>query len=61
MDKTTTLTKHKIGKITYLVSATPSEKATVALDKKIESLVLRDMQKIPGAPGFFGLLTANKQ
>ena len=60
MDKKTTITKHKIGKTTYLVSAAPSEKATVTIDKKVENLIMRDMQKSPATPGFSGVSSANK-
>ena len=50
MDKKQTITtERKIGKITYLVQALPSEKAT---DKKIEKLIVKDLQKKPGNPGF---------
>ncbi len=47
------VTKHKIGKITYLVRALPSEKATDTIHKKIEKLIMKDLQKNPGNPGFF--------
>ena len=45
MDKKQTITtERKIGKITYLVQALPSE--------KIEKLIVKDLQKKPGNPGF---------
>ena len=47
------ITKHKIGKITYLVRALPSEKATDTIHKKIEKLIVKDLQTKPGNPGFF--------
>ena len=37
-----TVTEHKIGKITYLVMATSSENATGTVERKIEKLILRD-------------------
>ena len=46
------ITKRKIGKITYLVQALPSEKATDTIHKKIEKLIVKDLQKKPGNPGF---------
>ena len=46
------ITKHKIGKITYLVRALPSEKATDTIHKKIEKLIVKDLQTKPGKPGF---------
>ena len=47
------VTERKIGKITYLVRALPSEKATDTIHKKIEKLIAKDLQKKPGTPGFF--------
>ncbi|GHU79793.1 hypothetical protein FACS1894191_3420 [Clostridia bacterium] len=41
----TATTKHKIGKTTYLVTASPSEKATDTIERKIEKLIMRDVQK----------------
>jgi hypothetical protein len=52
MDSGTTTTKHKIGKITYLVSASPSEKATDTIEKKIEKLIIKGMRQSAGKPGF---------
>ena len=53
MDKKKTITtERKIGKITYLVQALPSEKATDTIHKKIEKLIVKDLQKKPGNPGF---------
>jgi hypothetical protein len=51
MVKDTTTTKRKIGKITYLVSASPSEKATDTIHKKIEKLIIKDLRKNTGKPG----------
>ncbi len=51
MDKKQTITtERKIGKITYLVQALPSEKATDTIHKKIEKLIVKDLQKKPAAP-----------
>ena len=36
----------------YLVQALPSEKATDTIHKKIEKLIVKDLQKKPGNPGF---------
>mgnify|MGYP000119724086 FL=1 len=47
------ITERKIGKITYLVQASPSAKATDTIDKKIEKLIMKDLQKKPETPGFF--------
>ena len=53
MDKKQTITtERKIGKITYLVQALPSEKASDTIHKKIEKLIVKDLQKKPGNPGF---------
>lgn len=46
-------TERKIGKITYLVQALPSEKATDTIHKKIEKLIVKDLQEKPVKPGFF--------
>ena len=45
---TNTTTKHKIGKITYLVTASPSDKATDTITKKIEKLIIKDMRQNAG-------------
>ena len=42
-----TTTEHKIGKTTYFVCASPSEKATDTLDKKIKKLIRKDMELNP--------------
>ena len=39
-----TTTKHKIGKVTYLVCSEKSERATDTLDKKIKKLIRKDME-----------------
>ena len=53
MDKKQTITtERKIGKITYLVQALPSEKATDTIHNKIEKLIMKDLQTKPGKPGF---------
>jgi hypothetical protein len=41
-------TQRKIGKITYLVTASPSEKATDTIEKKIEKLIIKDMRHNAG-------------
>jgi hypothetical protein len=46
-------TERKIGNITYLVTALPSEKATDTINRKIEKLIVKDLQKKPVATGFF--------
>ena len=59
MDKKQTITtERKIGKITYLVQALPSEKATDTIHKKIEKLIVKDLQKKPGNPGFLASSSA---
>ena len=52
-NKQKVITERKIGKITYLVQASPSEKATDTIHKKIEKLIMKDLQKNPELPGFF--------
>ena len=53
MDKNqTVITERKIGKITYLVQALPSEKATDTIHTKIDKLIVKDLQEKPGHPGF---------
>ena len=48
MDKKQTITtERKIGKITYLVQALPSEKATDTIHKKIEKGFFRDAEFCP--------------
>ena len=39
-----TTTEHKIGKVTYLVCSSASERATDTLDKKIKKLIRKDME-----------------
>jgi hypothetical protein len=39
-----TKTEHKIGKTTYIVCASQSEKATDTIDKKIKKLIRKDME-----------------
>ena len=43
-----TTTEHKIGKTTYIVCASPSEKATDTIDKKIKKLIRKDMEQNAG-------------
>lgn len=42
-DAPKTTPAHKIGKVTYLVSSAPSEKATDTIDKKIAKMIRRDI------------------
>ncbi|RKJ63404.1 transposase [Roseburia sp. 1XD42-69] len=42
-----TTTEHKIGKVTYLVCLSASERATDTLDKKIKKLIRKDMELNP--------------
>lgn len=56
MDKKQTITtERKIGKITYLVQALPSEKATDTIHKKIEKLIVKDLQKKARKSGLFSV------
>lgn len=56
MDKKQTITtERKIGKITYLVQALPSEKATDTIHKKIEKLIVKDLQKKARKSGIFSV------
>ncbi|MGO5113468.1 hypothetical protein ACTQ33_00305 [Candidatus Avoscillospira sp. LCP25S3_F1] len=43
-----TTTEHKIGKVTYLVCSSASERATDTLDKKIKKLIRKDMEQNAG-------------
>ena len=53
MDKKQTITtERKIGKITDLGEPLPSEKATDTIHKKVEKLIVKDLHKKPGNPGF---------
>ena len=40
-----TKTEHKIGKVTYLVCSSASERATDTLDKKIKKLIRKDIEQ----------------
>ena len=42
-----TKTEHKIGKVTYLVCSSASERATDTLDKKIKKLIRKDIEQKP--------------
>ncbi|MCB7334597.1 transposon-encoded TnpW family protein [Enterocloster aldenensis] len=42
-----TTTEQKIGKVTYLVCSSASERATDTLDKKIKKLIRKDMELNP--------------
>lgn len=39
-------TEHKIGKITYFVSASSSETATDTIEKKMKKLLKKDIQQL---------------
>lgn len=41
-ENTVTTTKHKIGKVTYIVRSSASPKATETLEKKIEKMIKKD-------------------
>ena len=43
-----TTTEHKIGKVTYLVCSSASERATDTLDKRIKKLIRKDMEQNAG-------------
>ena len=51
--KQVVITERRIGKVTYLVHALPSEKATDTIHRKIEKLIVKDLQKKPEITGFF--------
>ena len=52
MDKKQTITtERRIGNIAYLVQALPSENAADTIYRKIEKLIVKDLQKKPGNPG----------
>lgn len=38
-------TEHKIGKVTYLVSSAPSEKASDTIDKKIAKMIRKEVMQ----------------
>ena len=42
-----TKTEHKIGKVTYLVCSSASERATDTLDEKIKKLIRKDIEQKP--------------
>ena len=44
--KQKTITKHKIGKITYIVESSSSDTATDTIDRKIEKLIMRDCARV---------------
>ena len=41
-ENTVTTTKHKIGKVTYIVRSSASPKAIETLEKKIEKMIKKD-------------------
>ena len=51
--KQVVITERRIGKVTYLVHASSSERATDTIHKKIEKLIVKDLQKKPETSGFF--------
>ena len=40
-----TMTEYQIGKTTYLVCASPSDRATDSLDRKIRKLIKKDLEQ----------------
>ena len=36
-------TEHKIGKVTYLVSASPSDRATETIEKKLAKMIRKEV------------------
>jgi hypothetical protein len=50
MGSNTTTTTRKIGKTTYLVTASSSENATDTLEGKIEKLIIKALQRNAGKP-----------
>ena len=44
--KNKTVTKHKIGKVTYVVESSSSDTAKDTIDRKVEKLILRDCGRI---------------
>lgn len=40
-----TVTKRKVGKVTYVIESSPSATATETIDRKIEGLILREIQR----------------
>ena len=52
-----TTTEHKIGKVTYLVCSSASERATDTLDKKIKKLIRKEPRKRPEIGRFFTFYT----
>lgn len=49
-ESTSAVTTHKIGKVTYFVSAAPSETASDTLGKKIEKMIMKDLQTAAYCP-----------
>lgn len=43
-----TKTEHKIGKTTYILCSSSSEKATDSLDNKIKKLIRKDIEQNAG-------------
>ncbi len=43
--KTVVTTEHKIGKVTYIICASSSQRATDTLDKKIKELIKREVEE----------------
>lgn len=46
MSEIQTATEYKIGKITFIVCASASEKASGTLEEKIKKLIRKDLAKI---------------
>lgn len=45
---TVNTTEHKIGKVTYFVCSSSSDRATDTLDKKIKKLIRKDLEHNAG-------------
>lgn len=45
-----TTTEHKIGTVTYYVVSAQSEKASEALDRKVQNLIKKDLKETASKP-----------
>ncbi len=57
--KQVVITERRIGKVTYLVHASSSERATDTIHKKIEKLIVKDLQKKARNFGLFRILVVH--
>lgn len=48
-NQTVVTTEHQIGKVTYFVCSSASERATDTLDKKIKKLIRKDVEQDTGS------------